>query len=79
MPNEIRGVALSPPTREPRKLGRMEGPGQQAPETIQPGKYADGQDRHGINVANVHGTAAKQRYADGEAHRASERSQPYPK
>jgi hypothetical protein len=76
---DIKGVDTNPPRGEPRHLGRQHGtPNNEPPEVIRPGKYGDGQDRMGVNVENVHGTARSQRYADGEAHRRAERSQPYP-
>jgi hypothetical protein len=75
---EIKGVDVNPRGRDPRRMGHAEIAGGHV-ETILSGKYADGQDRHGINPDNVHRTAGAQTYADGAAYRAEHRSAPYPK
>jgi len=69
MPKEVQGVNTRPATREPRKMGRAEVVGSHS-ETIQPGKYAGGQDRMGTDTSNIHTTARMQGYADGKTHRA---------
>ncbi len=74
---DARPVDTNPRGKQPMKLGRAEVAGGRT-ETIQESKYPDGQTRHGINMANVHGRD-RHRYKDGEAYRASQRSSPYPK
>jgi hypothetical protein len=70
MLKEIRGVDTNPKGRPTRQLGRMQGPGQAAPETVQESKYPCGLPRHGTDLAKVSGPD-KSEYRDGEKHRAA--------
>jgi hypothetical protein len=72
---DIRGVNPHPPTRDPRQIGRKEVAGSTF-EIIGHGKYPDGQDRMGTAPNAEHRDARTQRYADGEALRAGQRSAP---
>lgn len=71
MPKEIRGVDTNPKARDPRQLGRMQGPGLTAPEVIGPGKYPGGLQREGTPAHAERTDARAQRYKDGEKHRAA--------
>jgi len=75
---EVTGVNPNPRGSKPRQMGRMEGPGMQAPEVIRPSKYGNGQERMGTPAGAENRDAGRQGYKDGEAHRAAERTQPFP-
>jgi hypothetical protein len=77
MPKEIKGIDVNPKGREPRQLGRMHGPGMQAPEIIRHGRYPDGQDRMGTAPGAEHTDARTNRHKDGEAYRAGLRDSKY--
>jgi hypothetical protein len=75
----IRGVDTTPKGREPRQLGRAQVAGGHS-EVIRPHKTADGQDVMGT-PAGMENTSARTRHythPEAAAHRARERSQPYP-